>query len=72
MSVPDLGAVGAGIPPAGARQAPQGRRLASAVDANWTQECTQDRNLDQVRRQKDQGPLQKTAMDGEKETVVIH
>jgi len=46
LSFPELGAVGAGIPPAAARQAPGGPGLDPPVDVNWTQECT-CRNLDQ-------------------------
>jgi len=45
--------------------APGSPSLASAVDRNWTQECT-DGNLNKDRRQDNkQGPLQKLAMDEE-------
>ena len=47
------------------RAAPGSPRLASAVDGNWTQECT-DQHLDQdCRQDKEQGPLQKPTMDEE-------
>ena len=56
---------------ASCRAAPGSPGLDSAVDRNWTQECT-DQNLDQDRRQdSEQGPLQKAAMDNESETLVI-
>ena len=56
---------------AAVRQAPVSPRMDSAVDGNWTQECT-DRNLDQDCRQDNkQGPLQKQAMDEESESLVI-
>jgi len=42
-------------------------KLASAVDGNWTQECT-----DQDRRQdNEQGPLQKPAVDEGNKTLMI-
>jgi len=51
--------------------APGSPGLDSAADGNWAQEYT-DWDLDQDRRQKkEQGPLQKQAMDEESETLVI-
>jgi len=58
-------------PTSSCQAAPGSPRLAFAVDGNWTQECM-DRNLDQDGRQdKEQGPLQKAAMDKESEILVI-
>jgi len=55
----------------GWRAAPGSPRLASAVDGNWTQGCT-DRNLDQDRRQDQvQGSLQKPVTDEKNESLVI-
>jgi len=71
LSFPELGAMGAGVPPAAARQAPDSPGLDPAADRNWTQECT-DQNLDQNRRQnKEQGPVQKPTTDEECESLVI-
>jgi len=43
----------------------------SAVNRNWTQECT-DQNLNEDLRQNNkQGSLQKPGMDNESETLVI-
>jgi len=43
----------------------------AAIGRNWTQECT-DQNLEQDRRKdNEQGPLQKTAMDKESENLAI-
>jgi len=59
-------------PTSSCQAAPGSPGQASAVDGNWTQECT-GRNLDQDRRQdKEQGPLQKAAMGEESETLVIY
>jgi len=70
-SFPDLCAVGAGVTPAAARQTSGSLGLDSALDGNWIQECT-DWNLDQDHRQdKEQGALQKSAMDEESETLMV-
>ena len=51
--------------------APGSPKLDSTVGRNWTQECT-DQNLDRDRRQdREQGLLQKAAMDEESKTLVI-
>jgi len=52
------------------RAAPGSPGLAPATDRDWTQGCT-DRDRDQDRRQdKEQGPLQKAAMDEDSEPVI--
>jgi len=51
--------------------APGSPSLASAVDGDWTQECT-GQDLDQDRTQDNkQGPPQKLATDEESENLVI-
>jgi len=71
QNVPRVGCRGTGVPPAAAGQAPGSPRLDSAVDGNWTQECT-DRNPGQDRSQDtEQGPLEKAATDEESETLMI-
>jgi len=57
-------------PTSSCQAAPGSPRLDSAVDRNWTQECT-DRNLDQDYRQHNKLPFQKAAMDEESETLMI-
>jgi len=67
---PGAGCWGAGTLPADARQVPGGPGLASAVDRNWTEECT-DWNLDQdLRQDKEQGPLQKLVVDKESKILM--
>jgi len=62
---------GRGRPASSCQAAPGSPGLASGVGRNWTQECT-DWNLDQNNRQdKEQGLLQKAAMDEENKTLVI-
>ena len=62
---------GAGVGPAAAGQTPGSPGLDSAVDRNCIQEST-GQNLDRACRQdKEQGPLQKPAMDEESETLAI-
>jgi len=54
-------------PASSCRAAPGSPRMVSAVDGNWTQECT-DQNVHQDGRQdKEQSPLQQLAMDKERE-----
>jgi len=70
LSFPELGAR-RWRPASSCWAAPGSPRLASAADRNWTQERA-DWNLDQDHRQNNkQGPLQKAAMDKERETLVI-
>ena len=70
LSFPELGA-GLWCPTNSCQEAAGSPGLASAVDRNWTQECT-DQNPDQDHRQdSEQGPLQKAAMDEESETLVV-
>jgi len=58
-------------PASSCQAAPGSPGLASAGDRNWTQKYT-DRDLDHNQRQdKEQGPLQKAAMDEESETLMI-
>jgi len=70
MSFPEFGA-GCWHPTSSCQAAPGSPRLDSAVNGNWTQECTH-RSLNQDRRQdKEQGPLQKAAMEEKSKTLVI-
>jgi len=58
-------------PSSSCQAAPGSPGLASAADRNWTQERT-DRDPDQdCRQDNEQGPLQKVAMDEERETLMI-
>jgi len=70
LSFPELGA-GCWHPASSFWAAPGSPGLDSTVGRNWTQGCM-DRNLDQdCRLDKEQGTLQKVAMDEESETLVI-
>jgi len=56
---------------AAARKTPGSPGLDSSADGNWIQECT-DRNMYQdCRQDREQGPLQKPAIDEEGETLMI-
>jgi len=70
LSFPELGA-GHWRPTSSCQAALGSPRLDLTMGRNWTQECT-DQNLDRDRRQdREQGLLQKAAMDEESKTLVI-
>jgi len=64
LSFPELGAMGTGIPP-------ESPGLAAAVDGNRTQECMVWNLGQDIRQDKEQGPLQHPVMDKESETLMI-
>jgi len=70
LSFLELGA-GCWSPTSSCQAAPGNPGLASAVDGNWTRQCT-GQDLDQdCKQDKEQGPLQKPSMDEKSETFVI-
>jgi len=71
MEFPRIACPGSWRPANSCQATPGSPGLDSAVDGNWTQECT-DWNLDQdCRQDKEQGLLQKPAMDEERKALMI-